>query len=110
MSYGDYLHLDALLSAQHPISDAHDEMLFVVQHQVSELWMRLALHELGAARCLIAAGDLRPAFKMLARVSRIFEQLNNAWDVLRTMTPSDYTRFSRNARCVQRVSVACSTG
>ena len=68
-------------------------MLFVVQHQVSELWMRLALHELGAARCLIAAGDLRPAFKMLARVSRIFEQLNNAWDVLRTMTPSDYTRF-----------------
>ncbi|NKB27246.1 MAG: tryptophan 2,3-dioxygenase [Rhodobacteraceae bacterium] len=93
MSYGDYLHLGALLTAQHPISDAHDEMLFVVQHQVSELWMRLALHELDAARALIAAGELRPAFKMLARVSWIFEQLNNAWDVLRTMTPSEYTRF-----------------
>lgn len=93
MSYGDYLHLEALLNAQHPISTAHDEMLFVVQHQVSELWMRLALHELDAARRLMAAGDLRPAFKMLARVARIFEQLNNAWDVLRTMTPSDYTHF-----------------
>jgi tryptophan 2,3-dioxygenase len=93
MSYTDYLGLDAILTAQRPLSDAHDEMLFIVQHQTSELWMRLALHELGAARAAIAAGDLRPAFKMLARVARIFEQLNGAWDVLRTMTPSEYTRF-----------------
>ncbi len=93
MSYTDYLGLDAILTAQHPLSDAHDEMLFIIQHQTSELWMRLALHELGTARSAIGAGDLRPAFKMLARVARIFEQLNSAWDVLRTMTPSEYTRF-----------------
>ncbi|MCU9847168.1 tryptophan 2,3-dioxygenase [Defluviimonas sp. WL0024] len=93
MSYGDYLALDAILSAQAPLSDAHDEMLFIVQHQTSELWMRLMLHELSAARARIAADDLAPAFKMLARVARIMEQLNSAWDVLRTMTPSDYTRF-----------------
>lgn len=93
MSYGDYLGLDAILTAQHPQSDAHDELLFIIQHQTSELWMRLALHELGAARDAIAAGQMRPAFKLLARVARIFEQLNNAWDVLRTMTPSDYTTF-----------------
>ncbi|WP_433988904.1 Tryptophan 2,3-dioxygenase (plasmid) [Pseudoseohaeicola sp. NH-UV-7] len=93
MSYGDYLSLSALLDAQHPVSDAHDEMLFIIQHQTSELWMRLAIHELTAARATLQTGDRRPAFKMLARVSRIFEQLNNAWDVLRTMTPSDYTAF-----------------
>ena len=93
MSYGDYLSLNKILSAQSPLSDAHDEMLFIVQHQTSELWMRLAIHELTAARDLLAKGDTRPAFKMLARVARIFEQLNSAWDVLRTMTPSDYTRF-----------------
>ena len=93
MSYGDYLSLDAILSAQHPKSDAHDEMLFIIQHQTSELWMRLMLHELDAARRAIATDALQPAFKMLARVARIMEQLNSAWDVLRTMTPSDYTRF-----------------
>jgi tryptophan 2,3-dioxygenase len=93
MSYGDYLRLDAILGAQHPISDAHDEMLFIIQHQTSELWMRLAIHELSAARRAIAHDDVAPAMKMLARVSRIFEQLNNAWDVLRTMTPSEYTHF-----------------
>lgn len=93
MSYGDYLSLDALLSAQNPRSDAHDEMLFVVQHHVSELWMKLAIHEIAAARSAIARDELRGAFKMLARVSRIFEQLNNAWDVLRTMTPTDYESF-----------------
>ncbi|MEO1689120.1 MAG: tryptophan 2,3-dioxygenase [Pseudomonadota bacterium] len=93
MSYGDYLHLDAVLGAQRPLSDAHDEMLFIIQHQTSELWMRLALHELNAARAMIAADRLEESFKMLARVSRIFEQLNAAWDVLRTMTPADYTRF-----------------
>ncbi|MEC8294089.1 MAG: tryptophan 2,3-dioxygenase [Pseudomonadota bacterium] len=93
MSYGDYLGLDAILSAQHPLSSAHDELLFIIQHQTSELWMKLAVHELHAARDLLKDGQYRPAFKMLARVSRIFEQLNSAWDVLRTMTPSDYTRF-----------------
>ena len=93
MSYTDYLHLDAVLTAQHPISDAPDEMLFIIQHQTSELWMRLAIHELNAARAALVVGHVRPAFKMLARVTRIFEQLNNAWDVLRTMTPSDYTTF-----------------
>ena len=93
MSYTDYLALDRILDAQHLRTSAHDEMLFIIQHQTSELWMRLALHELGAARSAIGDGDLRPAFKMLARVARIFEQLNNAWDVLRTMTPSEYTRF-----------------
>lgn len=93
MSYGDYLGLDRLLSAQNPRSDAHDEMLFVVQHHVSELWMKLAIHEIAAARVAIREDRLRAAFKMLARVSRIFEQLNNAWDVLRTMTPSEYESF-----------------
>lgn len=96
MSYTDYLHLDRVLTAQRPISTAHDEMLFIIQHQTSELWMKLALHELGAARDRIGAGELRPAFKMLSRVARIMEQLNSAWDVLRTMTPADYTTF-RNA-------------
>jgi tryptophan 2,3-dioxygenase len=93
MSYGDYLGLDAILTAQHPLSEAHDELLFIIQHQTSELWMKLALHELAAARRHIADGDLRPAFKMLARVARIMEQLNSAWDVLRTMTPSEYQLF-----------------
>ncbi|MCV0394569.1 MAG: tryptophan 2,3-dioxygenase [Rhizobiaceae bacterium] len=93
MSYGDYLHLDALLSAQKPLSSSPDEMLFIIQHQTSELWMKLAVFEIEAACGAIAVDDLRPAFKMLTRVARIFEQLNGAWDVLRTMTPSEYTRF-----------------
>ena len=93
MSYGDYLHLDTLLSAQQPLTNSHDEMLFIIQHHTSELWMRLAIHEIAAARKAIAGDALEQAFKMLSRVSRIFEQLNNAWDVLRTMTPSEYTRF-----------------
>ncbi len=93
MSYGDYLQLDPVLNAQHPRSEAHDEMLFIVQHQTSELWMRLAIHELQAARETMQRGELRPAFKMLSRVARIFEQLNGSWDVLRTMTPSEYTAF-----------------
>ena len=93
MSYGDYLHIDQILTAQHLLTGAHDEMLFIVQHQVSELWMRLALHEIDAARTAISQDRAPEAFKMLARVARIFEQLNNAWDVLRTMTPSEYTRF-----------------
>lgn len=93
MSYGDYLGLKDLLDRQYPLSDAHDEMLFIIQHQTSELWMKLALHELGAARVALIEGDTPMMFKMLARVSRIFEQLNNQWDVLRTMTPADYTTF-----------------
>jgi len=93
MSYGDYLHLETLLDAQKPLSSAHDELLFIIQHQTSELWMKLAIHELSATCQLIAADNLQPAFKTLSRVSRILEQLNSAWDVLRTMTPSEYTRF-----------------
>ncbi len=93
MSYGDYLKIDQILTAQNPLSDAHDELLFIIQHQTSELWMRLALHEIGAARRLLQQGKYQPAFKMCARVARIFDQLNSAWDVLRTMTPSDYTTF-----------------
>ncbi|MCC6008190.1 MAG: tryptophan 2,3-dioxygenase [Rhodobacteraceae bacterium] len=93
MSYTDYLSLDPILDAQKLRTGSHDEMLFIVQHQTSELWMRLAIHELEAARAAILAGNLPPAFKMLTRIARIFEQLNSAWDVLRTMTPSEYTRF-----------------
>ncbi len=91
MSYGDYLHLDALLGAQQPLSPAHDEMLFIIQHQTSELWMKLMLHELRAAKAAVASDQLAPAFKMLARVSRIMEQLVHAWDVLATMTPPEYS-------------------
>jgi tryptophan 2,3-dioxygenase len=91
MSYGDYLHLDQVLTAQHPLSPDHNEMLFIVQHQTSELWMKLMLHELRAAVAAIAADQLGSAFKMLARVSRIMEQLVHAWDVLATMTPPEYS-------------------
>ena len=91
MSYGDYLHLDALLTAQHPLSPEHDELLFIVQHQTSELWMKLLLHELHAAMAHVAKDELHEAFKMLARVSRIMEQLVHAWDVLATMTPPEYS-------------------
>jgi len=91
MSYGDYLQLDAILTAQKPLSPAHDEMLFIVQHQTSELWMKLMLHELRAAIDSIARDELQPAFKMLARTSKIMEQLVHAWDVLATMTPPEYS-------------------
>ena len=91
MSYGDYLHLDQILSAQHPLSPSHNEMLFIVQHQTSELWMKLLLHELSAAVKCVASDELGSAFKMLARVSRIMEQLVHAWDVLATMTPPEYS-------------------
>jgi len=93
MSYSDYLGLEKVLTAQAPLSSAHDEMLFIIQHQTSELWMKLALHEIRAAIASIRADRPEPSFKMLTRVARIFEQLNNAWDVLRTMTPSEYTEF-----------------
>ena len=91
MSYSDYLHLDKLLTAQHPLSPNHNEMLFIVQHQTSELWMKLLLHELGAAMQCVARDELGSAFKMLARVGKIMEQLVHAWDVLATMTPPEYS-------------------
>ncbi|MFN5723427.1 MAG: tryptophan 2,3-dioxygenase family protein, partial [Betaproteobacteria bacterium] len=91
MSYSDYLQLDTVLAAQLPLSGAHDEMLFIIQHQASELWMKLMLHELGAATQAIAQDRLPDAFKMLARVSRIMEQLVHAWDVMGTMTPPEYS-------------------
>jgi tryptophan 2,3-dioxygenase len=93
MSYGDYLALDHVLDAQHPLSDDHNELLFIIQHQTSELWMKLMLHELTAARSHIQRDELPPAFKMMARVSRIMEQLVRAWDVLATLTPSEYSQF-----------------
>jgi len=91
MSYGDYLQLDAILNAQKPLSPDHNEMLFIVQHQTSELWMKLMLHELQAAISEIADDQLPGAFKKLARVSKIMEQLVHAWDVLATMTPPEYS-------------------
>ena len=91
MSYGDYLGLDEILHAQHPRSPNHNELLFIIQHQTSELWLKLMLHELHAVRSHVKAGELPPAFKMLARVARIMDQLVHAWDVLATMTPPEYT-------------------
>ena len=91
MSYGDYLQLDAILNAQRPLSPNHNEMLFIVQHQTSELWMKLLLHELSAALACVARDELGGAFKMLARVGKIMEQLVHAWDVLATMTPPEYS-------------------
>ena len=102
MSYGDYLHLDEVLNAQHPRSSTHDEMLFIIQHQTSELWMKLMLHELEAATRAVAADQLQRAFKMLARVSKIMDQLVHAWDVLATMTPPEYSAM--------RPSLANSSG
>jgi tryptophan 2,3-dioxygenase len=102
MSYGDYLHLDEVLGAQHLRSGAHDEMLFIVQHQVTELWMKLMLHELQAAIAAVAGDELQRAFKMLARVSKIMEQMVHAWDVLATMTPPEYSKM--------RPSLASSSG
>jgi tryptophan 2,3-dioxygenase len=91
MSYGDYLGLNQILTAQHPLSPNHNEMLFIIQHQTSELWIKLMLHELQAVREQIRKDELPPAFKMLARVARIMDQLVHAWDVLATMTPPEYT-------------------
>ncbi|MGG5257919.1 tryptophan 2,3-dioxygenase [Phycicoccus avicenniae] len=93
MSYGAYLDLDTLLSAQHPRSEPvqHDELLFIVQHQVSELWLKLLLHELRSARTLLASDELAPALKRLARVKHVQRQLVDMWDVLATLTPSEYS-------------------
>jgi tryptophan 2,3-dioxygenase len=92
-SYGEYLGLAQLLSAQQPISFEHDEMLFIIIHQASELWMKLCLHELNAALDHVRRDELGPVFKMLTRVSRIQSQLTQSWDVLATMTPADYSAF-----------------
>jgi len=102
MSYGDYLKLDQLLSAQHPLSTEHNELLFIIQHQATELWMKLALAELLRARDCIQREDLSPAFKMMARVSRIMNNLIQSWDILSTLTPTEYSAF--------RESLARSSG
>ncbi|HEV7669789.1 MAG TPA: tryptophan 2,3-dioxygenase [Thermoanaerobaculia bacterium] len=93
MSYGDYLALDQILEAQHPRSDDPNELLFIIQHQTSELWIKLMLHELEQAIERVRRDELPPAFKCLARVSRIFEQLVQSWSVLATLTPSEYARI-----------------
>ena len=93
MTYGEYLNLDKILASQSRLSGHHDEMLFIVIHQVSELWMKLILHELNTAIALIKKDELPEAFKMLARVSRIQTQIIQAWDVLATMTPAEYMEF-----------------
>jgi tryptophan 2,3-dioxygenase len=93
MTYGDYLNLDKILSAQPETPVTHDEMLFVVIHQAKELWMKLIIHELKGALPYVQSDELRPAFKMLARVKRLQDQLIGSWSVLNTMTPTDYSRF-----------------
>ncbi|MFB5190663.1 tryptophan 2,3-dioxygenase [Alicyclobacillus fastidiosus] len=93
MTYGDYLQLDKILNSQRRLSDHHDEMLFIIIHQSSELWMKLILHELNAAIGCIRDNDLEPAFKMLSRVARIQQQLIQSWDVLSTLTPAEYMEF-----------------
>ena len=95
MSYGDYLHLDTLLSAQQPCSDPpqHDELLFIIQHQTSELWLKLMIHELRSARSLLSQDQLSPALKRLARVKHIQHSLTDQWSVLATLTPSEYAEI-----------------
>ena len=93
MTYARYLTLDQVLGAQNPLTDQHDEMLFVIIHQAKELWLKQILHEIGYAQTLVRAGDLTPAYKSLARVSRIQSVLTQTWDILATMTPADYLRF-----------------
>ncbi|MFC4723839.1 tryptophan 2,3-dioxygenase [Glycocaulis abyssi] len=93
LSYGRYLDLDRILGAQSPLTAEHDEMMFIIIHQASELWLKLCLHELDAAIAHVQAGEVRPAMKMLARIARIQEQLTQSWAVLSTMTPSDYLKF-----------------
>ena len=93
MSYADYLHLDTLLSAQHPLSDLHDEMLFVIIHQAKELWLKQMLHEVGLACRLVREDRFAEAYKALSRVSRIWTVMTLSWDVLATLTPVDYSAF-----------------
>ena len=93
LSYGEYLHLDAILGAQHPRTDAHDEVLFIIQHQATEVWFKLVLHELRHVMSQLDGDELRPAFKGLSRIERIMLVLNEAWDILTTLTPADYSAF-----------------
>ncbi|ABY23947.1 tryptophan 2,3-dioxygenase [Renibacterium salmoninarum ATCC 33209] len=95
MSYGGYLALDELLSAQHPVSspEHHDEMLFIIQHQTSELWLKLVLHELRTVRSSLQQNDLRMAMKCIARIKHIQRSLTEQWSVLATLTPTEYTQF-----------------
>ena len=93
LDYSDYLHIEELIACQHPLSEEHDEMLFIVQHQVSELWMKLIIHELRAAMCLVRNDDLEPAFKIIARIKQVIRQLFEQWGVLETLTPSEYVKF-----------------
>ncbi len=93
LNYGSYLHLDQLLGAQIPVSDRHDEMLFIVQHQITELWMKLVIHEIRSAMALIATDNLAPALKRLARVKHIQKQMTEQWSVLATLTPTEYAQF-----------------
>lgn len=93
MSYGDYLKLDKVLTAQAPLTDAHDELLFIIMHQATELWLKLMFHEIEAAIRQLRADDIKPAFKMLARVSRVQSQIIQSWDILSTLTPADYLTF-----------------
>ena len=93
MNYGGYLKLSTILSAQTPVSDHHDEMLFIIQHQTSELWMKLVIHELQACVGWIQKGDIRPAFKVLARIGHIQAELAQQWNVLATLTPPEYLQF-----------------
>jgi tryptophan 2,3-dioxygenase len=102
ITYRSYLRLPELLNCQSPLSDAHDELLFISIHQASEIWMKLSLHELRAARRDIAADNLAPALKMMARVSRIQAQMIQSWEVLATMTPADYSKM--------RASLGTSSG
>ena len=93
ITYSSYLELDALLDLQRPLSGEHDEMLFVVIHQTKELWLKQIIHEVLLAKRFVATGDLPPAFKCLARVSRIQSVMTHSWDILSTMTPADYLAF-----------------
>ena len=93
LNYGSYLQLDRLLSAQVPVSGHHDELLFIVQHQTTELWMKLVIHELRSAMALLAADELAPALKRLARVKHVQRQMTDQWSVLATLTPAEYSQF-----------------
>ncbi len=92
-TYASYLSLDALLACQNPATDRHDELLFVIIHQTKELWLKEIIHDVALAQRLVRAGDLEPAYKSLARVSRIQTVMTLSWDILATMTPADYLSF-----------------
>jgi tryptophan 2,3-dioxygenase len=93
LNYGSYLHLDELLGAQQPLSNHHDEMLFIIVHHTTELWMKLVIHEIRSAMALLAADELGPALKRLARVKHVQRQMTDQWSVLATLTPTEYSQF-----------------